>query len=72
MLKKILMKHIGIGEKMKKKQEIKELRMMLDSLMIGQEKIKSEMRMLRNALQDFRYKESIKQNKSEFEVMNFE
>jgi len=57
---------------MKKKQEIKELRMMLDSLMIGQEKMKSEMRMMRNALSDFRYKESIKQNKSEFEVMNFE
>lgn len=68
MLKKILMKHIGIGEKMKKKQ----IKMEIDSILIEQDRMKKEIRMLRNALEDFRLQESLRQNKSEFEVMNFD
>ena len=62
------MKHIGIGEKMKKKQIKNEI----DSILMEQDRMKKEIRMLRNALEDFRLKESMRQNKSEFEVMNFE
>lgn len=62
------MKHIKIGDKMKKKQIKNEI----DSILMEQDRMKKEIRMLRNALEDFRLKESMRQNKSEFEVMNFE
>ena len=62
------MKHIKIGDKMKKKQ----IKSEIDSILIEQDRMKKEIRMLRNALEDFRLKESMRQNKSEFEVMNFE
>tara|TARA_R110000824_G_scaffold45_1_gene153 strand:- start:138 stop:323 length:186 start_codon:yes stop_codon:yes gene_type:complete len=61
------MKIIGVG-KMKKR----ELRMMLDTVINEQEKQKKEIRMLRFALEEFRYKQSLKENISEFQVMNFE
>tara|TARA_R100001463_G_scaffold78024_1_gene132255 strand:- start:234 stop:422 length:189 start_codon:yes stop_codon:yes gene_type:complete len=61
-------KHIKIGDKMKKKQ----IKSEIDSILIEQDRMKKEIRMLRNALEDFRLKESMRQNKSEFEVMNFE
>lgn len=53
---------------MKKKQ----IKMEIDSILIEQDRMKREIRMLRNALEDFRLKEALRQNKSEFEVMNFE
>lgn len=53
---------------MKKKQIKNEI----DSILMEQDRMKKEIRMLRNALEDFRLKESMRQNKSEFEVMNFE
>jgi hypothetical protein len=50
----------------------RELRMMLDTVINEQEKQKKEIRMLRFALEEFRYKQSLKENISEFQVMNFE
>ena len=50
----------------------KEIQMMLDTVIMKQDRLERELKMLRNALEEFRFKESIKQNKSEFEVMNFE
>ena len=57
---------------MKNKNESKELRMLVDTLYLNQLRYEKELKIMRNALEDFRFQESIKQNKSEFEVMNLE
>tara|TARA_R110000824_G_scaffold357478_1_gene544942 strand:+ start:2772 stop:2945 length:174 start_codon:yes stop_codon:yes gene_type:complete len=57
---------------MKNKNELKELRMLVDTLYLNQLRYEKELKIMRNALEDFRFQESIKQNKSEFEVMNLE
>lgn len=54
--------------KMKKKEIMSEI----DSILIEMERMKKEIRTMKFALEDFRLKESIRQNKSEFEVMNLE